>query len=86
MRRYPSLTWEYGPKTREILAARDLAAFLDQPVDTEQCEEVRLSPLPNDREEVSGKDAEADTRPRDTDETATAAGKGQAGEEGQLIN
>jgi hypothetical protein len=26
MRRYPSLTWEYGPKTREILAARELAA------------------------------------------------------------
>jgi hypothetical protein len=26
MRRYPSLSWEYGPKTREILAARELAA------------------------------------------------------------
>jgi hypothetical protein len=26
MRRYPTLTWEYGPKTREILAARELEA------------------------------------------------------------
>jgi hypothetical protein len=26
MRRYPTLTWEYVPKTRAILAARELAA------------------------------------------------------------
>ena len=26
MSRITSLTWEYGPKTREILAARELAA------------------------------------------------------------
>jgi hypothetical protein len=42
MRRYPSLSWEYGPKTREILAARDLAAFLEKPMDCEEYEEVTL--------------------------------------------
>jgi hypothetical protein len=81
MRRYPSLTSEYGPKTREILAARDLAAFLEQDVGMEEREEVALGLFPDDREEVSAKDAEADTRPRDTDETDTAAGQDQAGEE-----
>jgi hypothetical protein len=55
VRRYPSLSWEYGPKTREILAARDPAAFLEKPVDMEHFEERRLTQLPNDPEEVSWK-------------------------------
>jgi hypothetical protein len=42
MKRYPSLTWEYGPKTREILAARDLAAFLEKSIDWDEYEEVTL--------------------------------------------
>jgi hypothetical protein len=81
MRRYPSLTWEYGPKTREILAARDLAAFVEQREDTEQFEEGRPSLLPNDPEEVSWKDAEEDVWPRDAEETPATAD--QAREEGR---
>jgi len=68
MRRYPSLTWEYGPKSREILAARDLAAFLEQEVDMEKFEEVALSLLPNQPEEVPRKDAEEDVWPRNQKE------------------
>jgi hypothetical protein len=58
VRRYPSLSWEYGPKTREILAARDPAAFLEKPVDIKHFEEGRLTQLPNDPEEVSWKSGE----------------------------
>jgi len=45
MRRYPTLTWEYGPKTREILAERELQAFLDTEIDAGEYEEVTLSLL-----------------------------------------
>jgi hypothetical protein len=55
VRRDPALSWEYGPKAREILAARDPAAFLEKPVAVEQFEEGRLTLLPNDPEEGSWK-------------------------------
>jgi hypothetical protein len=58
MRRYPSHTWEYGPTTREILAARDLTACLEQDMAMEEFAKVALSLLPNDPEEVSGKSGE----------------------------
>ena len=77
MRRYPSLTSEYGPKTREILAARDLAAFLEQDVGMEECAEVALGLLPNDREEARWKDAEANTWPRGTAEATTRGNQDQ---------
>jgi hypothetical protein len=81
MRRYPSLTWEYRPKTREILAARNLAAFLEQEVDIEECEEVALSLLPNDPEEVSGKEAEIHPREGREGQTTTGANQGQEAEQ-----
>lgn len=74
------MTWEYGPKTREIFAARDLAAFLEKAVDVEECEEVALSLLPNDPEEVPRKDAKEDVWPRNQEEAPTPADQ-----EGQQI-
>jgi hypothetical protein len=61
MKRYPSLTWEYGPKSRQILTAMDpealedkrledvdLQALMAEPIDYNELEEIRLSLLPND--------------------------------------
>jgi hypothetical protein len=84
MRRYPSSTWEYGPKTREILAARDLAAFVEQRAEVEEFEEVALIAFPNDPKEVSWKDAEKDVWPRDAEETPATAD--QAREEGRSVD
>jgi hypothetical protein len=84
MRRYSSLTWEYGLKTREIRAARDLSAFLEQRADVEEFEEVALSVFPHDPEEVPGKDAEEDVWPRNTEETPAPAD--QAREKGRSVD
>jgi hypothetical protein len=84
MRCYPTLTWEYGPKTREILAARDLSACLEQRADVEEFEEVALSVFPHDPEEVLGKDAEEDVCPRNAEETPATAD--QAREEGRSVD
>jgi hypothetical protein len=77
MRCYPTLTWEYGPQTREILAARDRAALLEEAVNMEECEEVALSLRHNDREEARWKDVEANTRPRGTAEATTRGNQNQ---------
>jgi hypothetical protein len=59
MRRYPSLTWDYGSKTREILATRELAAANNpEEVATDAEEHPRC------------RWAEATTTPADQDEEA----------------